>query len=161
VTFPHTFSPAVFLALYDSISCSGIYITHFKFPSHHTRDNDWLATAQTFINELLAAGDTLFSMGCGRLFEGTPPQMFNSLAKLQKLPLDTMSVLLLATLTLPGVLHISVEGCPSIHGRDPLTGGRKCLRWWRQRLLMYRTIATLTAAVRAAIAGMSWRPRHG
>jgi hydroxyacylglutathione hydrolase len=31
-------------------------------------------------------GDTLFSAGCGRLFEGTPEQMFNSLAKLKALP---------------------------------------------------------------------------
>ena len=31
-------------------------------------------------------GDTLFSCGCGRLFEGTPEQMFASLAKLKALP---------------------------------------------------------------------------
>ena len=35
---------------------------------------------------LLFSGDTLFSMGCGRLFEGTPAQMFASLAKLAALP---------------------------------------------------------------------------
>lgn len=34
-------------------------------------------------------GDTLFSAGCGRLFEGTAEQMFNSLAKLAALPDDT------------------------------------------------------------------------
>lgn len=34
-------------------------------------------------------GDTLFAMGCGRLFEGTPQQMFDSLAKLAALPEDT------------------------------------------------------------------------
>src|SRR5215213_4369739 len=34
-------------------------------------------------------GDTLFAMGCGRLFEGTPRQMFDSLAKLSGLPEDT------------------------------------------------------------------------
>jgi hydroxyacylglutathione hydrolase len=35
-------------------------------------------------------GDTLFSMGCGRLFEGTPGQMWESLSKLiDKLPDDT------------------------------------------------------------------------
>lgn len=31
-------------------------------------------------------GDTLFAMGCGRLFEGDPPTMWASLAKLMKLP---------------------------------------------------------------------------
>ena len=34
-------------------------------------------------------GDTLFAMGCGRLFEGTPTQMFNSLKRLATLPDDT------------------------------------------------------------------------
>jgi hydroxyacylglutathione hydrolase len=31
-------------------------------------------------------GDTLFAMGCGRLFEGDPPMMWGSLSKLMKLP---------------------------------------------------------------------------
>ena len=34
-------------------------------------------------------GDTLFAMGCGRLFEGTPDQMFASLARLAALPGET------------------------------------------------------------------------
>jgi hydroxyacylglutathione hydrolase len=34
-------------------------------------------------------GDTLFAMGCGRLFEGTPEQMFNSLGRLASLPEET------------------------------------------------------------------------
>ncbi len=38
---------------------------------------------------LLFCGDTLFSCGCGRLFEGTPEQMVDSLEKLADLPMDT------------------------------------------------------------------------
>lgn len=34
-------------------------------------------------------GDTLFALGCGRLFEGTPDQMWASLSKLRSLPDDT------------------------------------------------------------------------
>ena len=34
-------------------------------------------------------GDTMFAMGCGRLFEGTPEQMFASLQRLAGLPGDT------------------------------------------------------------------------
>ncbi|MEM9233099.1 MAG: hydroxyacylglutathione hydrolase [Pseudomonadota bacterium] len=34
-------------------------------------------------------GDTLFSLGCGRLFEGTPEQMWSSLSSLRDLPADT------------------------------------------------------------------------
>jgi hydroxyacylglutathione hydrolase len=36
--------------------------------------------------DLLFCGDTLFAAGCGRLFEGTPAQMYASLAKLARLP---------------------------------------------------------------------------
>jgi len=37
----------------------------------------------------LFCGDTLFSAGCGRLFEGTYEQLYNSIQKLNKLPDDT------------------------------------------------------------------------
>jgi hydroxyacylglutathione hydrolase len=37
----------------------------------------------------LFIGDTLFAMGCGRLFEGSPEQMWDSLSKLMDLPGDT------------------------------------------------------------------------
>lgn len=38
---------------------------------------------------LLFCGDTLFAAGCGRLFEGTPQQMYDSLSRLAALPDDT------------------------------------------------------------------------
>jgi hydroxyacylglutathione hydrolase len=38
---------------------------------------------------LLFCGDTLFVMGCGRLFEGTAQQLWQSLQKLKKLPANT------------------------------------------------------------------------
>lgn len=38
----------------------------------------------------LFCGDTLFSLGCGRLFEGTPPEMLASLDRLAALPADTL-----------------------------------------------------------------------
>ena len=38
---------------------------------------------------MLYCGDTLFAAGCGRLFEGTPRQMHESLSRLMKLPDDT------------------------------------------------------------------------
>jgi hydroxyacylglutathione hydrolase len=37
-------------------------------------------------SDALFCGDTLFAMGCGRLFEGTPAQMWNSLQKFKALP---------------------------------------------------------------------------
>jgi hydroxyacylglutathione hydrolase len=42
-----------------------------------------------FGNGILFCGDTLFSAGCGRLFEGTAEQMHHSLSKLAVLPEDT------------------------------------------------------------------------
>ena len=46
--------------------------------------------ALIFDDERVAfVGDTLFAMGCGRLFEGTPEQMFRSLQRLTGLPEDT------------------------------------------------------------------------
>jgi hydroxyacylglutathione hydrolase len=54
----------------------------FDVPGH-TRGHIayWFKDAQA-----LFSGDTLFLMGCGRLFEGTPQQMWSSLSKLKKLP---------------------------------------------------------------------------
>ncbi len=40
-------------------------------------------------NGVIFCGDTLFSAGCGRLFEGSPQQMLNSLDKILKLPSST------------------------------------------------------------------------
>lgn len=38
----------------------------------------------------LFCGDTLFTGGCGRLFEGTPQQMYTSLQKIAALPVETL-----------------------------------------------------------------------
>jgi hydroxyacylglutathione hydrolase len=40
--------------------------------------------------ELAFAGDTLFSIGCGRVIEGTPEMMWQSLLKLRRLPGETL-----------------------------------------------------------------------
>ncbi|MGH6719996.1 MAG: hydroxyacylglutathione hydrolase, partial [Alphaproteobacteria bacterium] len=52
----------------------------------HTRGHIayWFAES-----EALFCGDTLFAMGCGRLFEGTPAQMWSSLSRLRALPAAT------------------------------------------------------------------------
>ena len=40
--------------------------------------------------KIVFTGDTLFSLGCGKIFEGTHEQMINSLNKIKQLPKDTM-----------------------------------------------------------------------
>ena len=42
-----------------------------------------------FKNKLIFTGDTLFSLGCGRIFEGSYEQMYNSLQVLKNLDKDT------------------------------------------------------------------------
>ncbi len=50
----------------------------------------YFASSNNFSNAgNLFCGDTLFGGGCGRLFEGTPSQMFDSLQKLANLPSPT------------------------------------------------------------------------
>lgn len=39
---------------------------------------------------LVFTGDSLMAMGCGRLFEGSPPQMWDSLSRLMALPPETV-----------------------------------------------------------------------
>ena len=54
-------------------------------PGHTIGPNSyWIADSQ-----LLFSGDTLFAMGCGRLFEGTAQMMWQSLQKLMVLPPET------------------------------------------------------------------------
>lgn len=52
----------------------------------HTRGHIayWFTKSQA-----LFCGDTIFSLGCGKLFEGTPQEMWSSLSKLRKLPGST------------------------------------------------------------------------
>jgi hydroxyacylglutathione hydrolase len=40
-------------------------------------------------DKLAFVGDTLFSVGCGRIIEGDPEMMWNSLLKIRNLPADT------------------------------------------------------------------------
>lgn len=62
---------------------------HFRVlsvPGHTSGHIAYYSKAQDGDAGLLFCGDTLFSAGCGRLFEGTPAQMYASLHKLAALP---------------------------------------------------------------------------
>lgn len=61
----------------------GLTFTVVDIPGHTTGHIAYVGDG------LLFCGDTLFSAGCGRLFEGTAEQMYASLAKLAALPHDT------------------------------------------------------------------------
>ena len=56
----------------------------------HTNNHiAFYVSKQNAENNILFPGDTIFGGGCGRLLEGTPSQMFNSLNKLNSLPENT------------------------------------------------------------------------
>lgn len=55
----------------------------------HTLDHIAYFADPGFDDPLLFCGDTLFAGGCGRLFEGTAAQMYESLNKLAQLPGNT------------------------------------------------------------------------
>jgi hydroxyacylglutathione hydrolase len=56
----------------------------------HTDDQLAYFSKDQFTQPILFSGDTLFAAGCGRLFEGTPEQMYSSLTRFSLLPLDTL-----------------------------------------------------------------------
>ena len=64
----------------DEINCLGQTMQVMEIPGH-TLDH----TAFYINGKILFSGDTLFSAGCGRIFEGTPEMMYQSLCKLLKL----------------------------------------------------------------------------
>lgn len=64
--------------------------TVLAVPGHTLGHIAYYRAAQDGSPPLLFCGDTLFSAGCGRLFEGTPAQMHASLARLAGLPGETV-----------------------------------------------------------------------
>ena len=70
----------------DSIRIFDYEFSVFETPGH-TLDHISYFSNQN--KPILFCGDTLFSGGCGRLFEGTPDQMFHSLNKFSSLPGNT------------------------------------------------------------------------
>jgi hydroxyacylglutathione hydrolase len=71
----------------DSFTLLGLEISLFEVPGH-TLDHVAFVTAVDG-TPCLFSGDTLFSGGCGRLFEGSAEQMHNSLGKFKALPDNT------------------------------------------------------------------------
>jgi hydroxyacylglutathione hydrolase len=61
----------------------GIPLTVMEVPGHTSSHIAYYGDGMLF------CGDTLFAAGCGRLFEGTPAQMHDSLGKFMRLPDST------------------------------------------------------------------------
>jgi hydroxyacylglutathione hydrolase len=72
----------------DAIQLLGLGFETLLVPGHTAGHIAFYTTPQGQA-PILFCGDTLFSAGCGRLFEGTPAQMLASLDRLAALPGDT------------------------------------------------------------------------
>lgn len=73
--------------IFETIEVPGHTLDHIAFYAEIDSSSENLNTEK---QASLFCGDTLFSGGCGRLFEGTPAQMFSSLEKLKSLPVSTL-----------------------------------------------------------------------
>jgi hydroxyacylglutathione hydrolase len=67
----------------DELTWGALCVRVWETPGHTTGHVVYL------VGDALFAGDTLFSYGCGRLFEGTPSMMWKSLKRLRALPEGT------------------------------------------------------------------------
>lgn len=82
-------SPYLPLADGDRIEVLGLPFTVIDVPGHTAGHIAYFHAGGNGQAPILFCGDTLFSGGCGRLFEGTPEQMHASLSRLAALPGDT------------------------------------------------------------------------
>src|SRR5580700_10898356 len=69
----------------DAVKVGGLTGRVIDTPGHTAGHISYVFGA----DKLVFVGDTLFSIGCGRVIEGTPEMMWQSLLKLRRLPEDT------------------------------------------------------------------------
>ena len=69
----------------EEFNIGNIKFTTLFIPGHTTGHIAFYSKTE----KVIFTGDTLFSMGCGRVFEGTYEQMFESLNRIKDLPEDT------------------------------------------------------------------------
>ncbi|WP_445372825.1 hydroxyacylglutathione hydrolase [Methylomonas sp. HW2-6] len=83
----HSRIPGIDIALGDGdrIALGGETLAAIDTPGHTIGHIVYYSAG----SNALFCGDTLFSLGCGRLFEGSPEQMWQSLQKLKALPAET------------------------------------------------------------------------
>ena len=101
---------------FDVINTGGHTLGHITF--HDAAD------------QVAFVGDTLFALGCGRLFEGTPQQMWTSLAKLTALPDQTVVYCAHEYTASNARFALSVDAAPALKARtDEIFAARERGEW--------------------------------
>lgn len=95
----------------------------------------------------LFSGDVLFGLGCGRLFEGTPEQMYQSLKKIKDLPQET---LIYCT---HEYTERNYQFCKKLSHLDnsPLTGDHENLKIYENDLKNKRSLGLPTVPLKLAL----------
>lgn len=84
----------------------------------------------------LFSGDVLFGLGCGRLFEGTPEQMYHSLQRIKELPAETL------VYCSHEYTEINLQFCKMLGSGDdsPITGDNEDLEMYENELTHRRSL---------------------
>lgn len=95
----------------------------------------------------LFSGDVLFGLGCGRLFEGTYEQMYNSLQRIKALPTET---LIFCT---HEYTELNLQFCKMLCNMDdsPITGDDEDLEMYENELLNRRSIGLPSVPLKLGI----------
>ncbi|MGB7286190.1 MAG: hydroxyacylglutathione hydrolase [Salaquimonas sp.] len=70
----------------DTFEFAGRRVQVISTPGHTTDMINYYLPSEN----ILFSGDTLFTLGCGRIFEGTPQMMWESMERLLRLPVSTL-----------------------------------------------------------------------
>jgi hydroxyacylglutathione hydrolase len=100
----------------DTVEAIGRRFRVLSIPGHTSSHIAFASAPED--EDLVFCGDTLFSLGCGRMFEGTPAQMLASLERLASLP-DSTRICCGHEYTLANAAFASVAepGNPAVHWR--------------------------------------------
>ncbi|MNL03615.1 Hydroxyacylglutathione hydrolase [compost metagenome] len=98
-------------------------------------------------NRWLFSGDVLFGLGCGRLFEGTPEQAYESLGRLKKLPPETL------VYCTHEYTETNLRFCKMLSRMDdsPLTGDDESLELYENELLNKRSMGLPSVPLKLSI----------
>lgn len=126
-----------------SVSAASFNFKVLELPGHTlghvaywTDDHRWLFS-----------GDVLFGLGCGRLFEGTPDQAYESLGRIKKLPADTL------VYCTHEYTETNLRFCKMLSRTDdsPLTGDDEVLELYENELLNKRSMGLPSVPLKLSI----------